>query len=71
RHRIEQARGYQLDGQPDAAIATLAQAYETAPETIRYNGYARRIILEEVEARSPARRQRAGELAVKVGVLAA
>ncbi|MFB7867007.1 helix-turn-helix domain-containing protein [Streptomyces sp. NPDC056069] len=71
RHRIEQARGYQLDGQPDVAIATLDQAFEAAPETIRYNGYARSIILEECEAKVTARRRRAAELAVKVGLLAA
>ncbi|WP_128977292.1 helix-turn-helix domain-containing protein [Streptomyces roseicoloratus] len=71
RHRIEQARGYQLDGQPEVAIATLDQAYEAAPETIRYNGYARSIILEEVESKVADRRRRASELAVKVGLLAA
>ncbi|MGW0552553.1 helix-turn-helix domain-containing protein [Streptomyces altiplanensis] len=71
RHRIEQARGYQLDGQPDVALATLAQAHEAAPETIRYNGYAKRIVLEESESRTPARRRRASELAVKLGLLAA
>ncbi|TBO56377.1 XRE family transcriptional regulator [Streptomyces kasugaensis] len=71
RHRIEQARGYQLDGQPDVALATLAQAYEAAPETIRYNGYARRIVLEETEAKAPDRRRRAAELATKIGLLAA
>jgi transcriptional regulator with XRE-family HTH domain len=71
RHRIEEARGYQLDGQPEVALDTLARAHEAAPETIRYNGYARRIILEETEARSPERRQKASELAVKVGLLAA
>ncbi|WP_432590393.1 helix-turn-helix domain-containing protein [Streptomyces sp. HD1123-B1] len=71
RHRIEEARGYQLDGQPEAALATLDKAYEAAPETIRYNGYARRIILEESESKSPTHRRRAAELAVKVGVLAA
>ncbi|MFF9066884.1 helix-turn-helix domain-containing protein [Streptomyces sp. NPDC014891] len=71
RHRIEQARGYQLDGQPDVAIATLAQAHEAAPETIKYNGYARAILLEQAESKVTARRRRAAELAVKVGVLAA
>ncbi|MGW1812826.1 helix-turn-helix domain-containing protein [Streptomyces sp. NPDC002125] len=71
RHRIEEARGYQLDGQPDVALATLAQAHEAAPETIRYNGYAKRIILEEAEAKSPERRRRASALAVKLGLLAA
>ena len=71
RHRIEQARGYQLDRQPDVALAKLSEAHEAAPETIRYNGYARSIILEETESSSPDRRRRASELAVKVGVLTA
>ncbi|MCP9211515.1 helix-turn-helix domain-containing protein [Streptomyces sp. NEAU-Y11] len=71
RHRIEEARGYQLDRQPETALATLDKAYEAAPETIRYNGYARRIILEESESKSPTHRRRAAELAVKIGVLAA
>lgn len=71
RHRIEEARGYQLDAQPDVAIATLEKAYRSAPETIRYNGYARAIILEEVESTQAARRRRASELAVEVGILAA
>ncbi|WP_322974459.1 helix-turn-helix domain-containing protein [Actinacidiphila epipremni] len=71
RHRIEEARAYHLDGQPDAALATLAKAHEAAPETIRYNGYAKRIVLEETESRDPARRRRASQLAVKLGMLAA
>ncbi|MCK7622515.1 transcriptional regulator [Streptomyces sp. RS10V-4] len=70
RHRIEQARGYQLDRQPEAALATLKQAFEAAPETVRYNGYARRIVLEETEAASPDRRRRASELAAQIGLLA-
>ncbi|MFF7901156.1 helix-turn-helix transcriptional regulator [Streptomyces sp. NPDC007920] len=71
RHRIEEARGYQLDGQPDVAIATLQKAFEAAPETIRYNGYARRIVLEETESKQAARRRRAAELAVQIGLLTA
>ncbi|GAB2576650.1 hypothetical protein GCM10027168_06950 [Streptomyces capparidis] len=71
RHRIEEARGYQLAGLPDVALETLDKAFEAAPETIRYNGYARRIVLEETESKSPMRRQRAAQLAVKIGVLAA
>ena len=71
RHRIEEARGYHLDGQPDVALATLEKAHEAAPETIKYNGYAKRIILEEAESKIPARRRRASELAVKLGLLAA
>ncbi|RKN05521.1 helix-turn-helix domain-containing protein [Streptomyces radicis] len=71
RHRIEEARGYQLDGQVDTALAMLERAHEAAPETIRYNGYARRIVLEETESRQPARRQRASQLAVRLGMLTA
>jgi tetratricopeptide (TPR) repeat protein len=71
RHRIEQARAYQLDGQPDAALATLAQAHEAAPETIRYNGYAKTIVLEELESPAAARRDRAAVLAERIGLLAA
>ncbi|MBC3841919.1 helix-turn-helix domain-containing protein [Streptacidiphilus sp. 4-A2] len=69
RHRIEQARAYQLDGQPDVALATLEQAHAAAPETIRWNGYAKRIILEEYESVQPQRRRRAADLAVQVGLL--
>ncbi|MFD8143824.1 helix-turn-helix domain-containing protein [Streptomyces sp. NPDC059708] len=69
RHRIEQARAYHLDAQPDVALATLAQAHATAPDTVRYNGYARRIILEETEAKSPSRRRRASDLAARLGLL--
>ncbi|MGO4461223.1 helix-turn-helix domain-containing protein [Streptomyces sp. M-16] len=71
RHRIEQARAYHLDAQPDVALATLEQAHEAAPETVRYNGHARRIILEEAEAKSPRRRRRASELATRLGMLTA
>lgn len=71
RHRIEEARAYQLDGQQETALATLERAHRAAPETIRYNGYARRIVLEETESKVPARRQRAAQLAEKLGLLAA
>ncbi|WP_405618579.1 helix-turn-helix domain-containing protein [Streptomyces sp. NBC_01508] len=71
RHRIEVARGYHLDRQPDVALATLDKAHEAAPETIKYNGYAKRIVLEEAESKSPERRRRAATLAVKMDLLAA
>lgn len=71
RHRIEEARAYQLDGQAETALATLEKAHKAAPETIKYNGYARRIVLEEMESRVPARRQRAAALADQLGLLAA
>ncbi|MFJ4863385.1 helix-turn-helix domain-containing protein [Streptomyces sp. NPDC088748] len=69
RHRVEQARAYHLDRQPDVALATLAQAHEAAPETVQYNGHARRIILEEAEAKNADRRRRASELAARMGLL--
>ncbi|RCG28128.1 XRE family transcriptional regulator [Streptomyces diacarni] len=69
RHHIERARAYQLDGRPEESVNALAQAYETAPETIRYNGHARRILLEESAHRSPERRRRAARLATRVGVM--
>ncbi|MGH3344299.1 MAG: helix-turn-helix domain-containing protein [Carbonactinosporaceae bacterium] len=71
RYRIEEARGFYLDGQPEAALATLDKAFEAAPETIRYNGYARRIVLEEAESKVPAQRRAASDLAVKIGILVA
>jgi transcriptional regulator with XRE-family HTH domain len=71
RHRIEEARGYHLDNQPDVAVAALEKAFEAAPETIRYNGYAKAILLEEAESTQAPRRRRAAELAGKIGILAA
>jgi hypothetical protein len=71
RHRIEEARGYQLDGQPDVALATHAKSHVSTSVSIIYNGYARRIVLEKTESKSPDRRRRASALAVKLGMLAA
>jgi transcriptional regulator with XRE-family HTH domain len=69
RHEIEQARAYYLDAQPEAALAVLEAAHEAAPETIRFNGYARRIVLEELDERDGRRQQRASELADRLGLL--
>lgn len=71
RHKIEQARAYHLDGQPEVAVATIDAAYETAPETVAYNGYARRILLEELDSRLPTRRARAAVTAARIGLLMA
>ncbi|RKS09729.1 helix-turn-helix protein [Nocardiopsis sp. Huas11] len=70
RHQIERARAFYLDSQPDEALRVLAEAHEAAPETIRYNGYARRIILEEMDSRQRERREQANTLADKIGILA-
>lgn len=71
RHEIEQARAYYLDAQPEAAVRVLDAAHEAAPETIRYNGYARKILMEEMDSRDSRRRERASLLAEKVGILQA
>ncbi|GIG86703.1 transcriptional regulator [Plantactinospora endophytica] len=67
RHLIEVARGHHLRNDTAATVGTLDLAYETAPETIRYNGHARSIVLEMIEGSGPHRR-RAHDLAVKVGL---
>jgi transcriptional regulator with XRE-family HTH domain len=69
RHLIEVARAHHLDNDMDAALHTLDDAYTTAPETIRYNGYARRIVAELLEDRRAPVRHQAELLADKVGLL--
>lgn len=69
RHLIEVARAHHLDNDMDAALYALEDAYTAAPETIRYNGYARRIVLELLNGREAPLRQRAELLAGKVGLL--
>jgi hypothetical protein len=70
RHLIEVARARQLGDDPAAALKTLRDAYVVAPETIRYNGYARRMILEYAEG--PAELQQdARDLADRIGLLVA
>ncbi|GAA4714881.1 helix-turn-helix domain-containing protein [Phytohabitans rumicis] len=68
RHLIEVARGHYLKRDHQATVGTLREAYETAPETIRYNGYARKITAELLEG-PPSLRREANDLAVKVGLL--
>lgn len=69
RHLIEVARAHALQRDEDAVLETLQLAQEAAPETIRYNGYARRLTLELAET-GPARlRPQARDLANKIGLL--
>ncbi|MEV5408740.1 hypothetical protein AB0K60_07875 [Thermopolyspora sp. NPDC052614] len=56
RHLIEVARPHHLQRDHEAVLGTLKLAEQTAPETIRYNGYARRMTLE---AELPATRTQA------------
>jgi transcriptional regulator with XRE-family HTH domain len=68
RHLIEVARALLLSGDQGAALATLDGAYVAAPETIRYNGYARRMVREAAE--EPGERGRnARDLADRIGML--
>lgn len=68
RHLIELARAWHLAGDKKAALGTLNRAYATAPETIRYNGFAKRITLELTEGPADLQ-QDARDLADRLGML--
>ncbi|MCZ7422794.1 MULTISPECIES: helix-turn-helix transcriptional regulator [unclassified Micromonospora] len=68
RHLIEVARAHYGKDDPEATVATLRQAYESAPETIRFNGYARQITLDLLDG-PRATRDDARDLAVRVGLV--
>ncbi|WP_308198653.1 helix-turn-helix domain-containing protein [Actinomadura litoris] len=68
RHLIEVARAWQLAGDGHATLGALNDAFAAAPETIRYNGFAKRMTLELAEGPSNLRRA-ARELADRIGVL--
>ncbi|GAA3736476.1 helix-turn-helix transcriptional regulator [Plantactinospora mayteni] len=67
RHLIEAARGHHSTGDVEATIGNLHQAYDSAPETIRFNGYARQITMDLLSGPASVRRS-AHDLAVKVGL---
>jgi transcriptional regulator with XRE-family HTH domain len=68
RHLIEVARGHHLRNAHAEAMNLLRQAYDSAPETIRYNGYAREITMGLMEGPRDLR-PAARDLATKVGLL--
>jgi hypothetical protein len=68
RHLIEVARAHYGKDDTEATVATLRQAYESSPETIRYNGYARQITLDLLDGPG-ATRDDARDLAVRVGLV--
>lgn len=68
RHVIEVARAHNLKADHAGTVATLRKAYETAPETIRFNSYARKMTLDLLEGPAAVRRD-ARDLAVKVGLV--
>jgi hypothetical protein len=53
RHLIEVARAHHQRGEQHATLALLDNAERTAAETIRYNGFAREMLLD-LSARPPA-----------------
>jgi hypothetical protein len=67
RHLIEVARGHHLRRADAATLGLLAEAHAAAPETIRYNLYAREIVTD-LMAGPPSLRREAADLAVKVGL---
>jgi hypothetical protein len=70
RHLIEVARAYHLNNDKRSALGSLSEAYVVAPETIRYNGHARRILLELTTEGPRELRRDANDLADRVGLLA-
>ena len=70
RHLIEVARAFDRAGETTEALGTLTMAFNAAPETIRFNGYARTMV-SEMASGGPAGLQReAAELAERIGVVA-
>lgn len=68
RHLIEVARGHHLRRDYEATLQTLLAAHATAPETIRFNGYARHMTLEILDSQ-PSLRATTNDLAAKIGLL--
>jgi transcriptional regulator with XRE-family HTH domain len=68
RHLVEVARGYRLKADDEATLRTLESAYDAAPETLRYNGFARQTAWELAEEGQPSVRASARQLAAKLGI---
>lgn len=69
RHLIEAARAWRLAGDDATALGTLDRAYVAAPETVRYNGHARRMAVELAKEGPTALRRDARDLAGRIGLL--
>lgn len=69
RHLIEIARAFDLGKDQAATIGTLRDAHRSAPETIRFNGYARRLVADLATAPAPQVRRDARDLADRIGIL--
>lgn len=70
RHLIEVARAYTQRDESTAALTMLDKSERTAPETIRYNGFAREMLLGLLKRPPPGMRADVRELSQRVGVRA-
>jgi transcriptional regulator with XRE-family HTH domain len=70
RHLIEVARAHQLRREPEAVLGVLGEAYATAPETIRWNGYARQMTFDLLRTGPQELRRSAADLAMRIGIAA-
>lgn len=68
RHFIEVARAHFQRNETVAAFALLAKSERTAPETIRYNGFARDMLYELKKNPPSGMREDVRELCLRVGV---
>ncbi|MEV4806837.1 helix-turn-helix domain-containing protein [Nonomuraea sp. NPDC049421] len=69
RHLIEVARAHHLQRDFDAVLGALQLAQQTAPETIKYNGYAKRMTYELVTDGPSYLRVPAHQLADGIGLM--
>ncbi|MEV6258102.1 helix-turn-helix transcriptional regulator [Nocardia sp. NPDC051911] len=68
RHYIEVARAYAQHKEPAAAFAMLSKSEQTAPETIKYNGFARTMIHDLVKHPPTGMSRDVQDLSRRVGV---
>ncbi|RDI47021.1 helix-turn-helix transcriptional regulator [Nocardia mexicana] len=70
RHFIEVARAHGVRGESTAAFALLSKSEQTAPETIRYNGFARDMLLGLLKSPPSGMRTDVRELSRRIGLAA-
>lgn len=68
RHLIEVARGHHLRGDRHAVWALLNRSERTAPETIRYNGFAREMLRDLTKRPPTGLREDVDDLCRRVGI---
>ncbi|GAA5044577.1 hypothetical protein GCM10023318_07520 [Nocardia callitridis] len=68
RHFIEVARAHSQRGESVATLALLTKSERTAPETIKYNGYARDMLLKLSQRPPSGMRSDVNDLCHRVGI---